>query len=209
MKTLNVSDIPQSARYSDVLVKISSFIWARIKTERDDTSESPWEQCDGHGPVSEWTSRDKAAGERVLCSDHGRKRYYDFAAAIQLAKSDGWGLATDKLASLESGLGRKATAGEIRAASVESDFEFLRGWCNDKWEYIGVTVTLEDNDGLALSEESLWGIESLGDYWRETAAEIANSLAAAHVKALAKQQAEERTESAERSYWEARDTVTL
>lgn len=56
----------------------------------DDDTGAPWDEHDGHGPVSGMTTRDKRPGELVLCSDVGR-RFYDFAAACQIARRDGWG----------------------------------------------------------------------------------------------------------------------
>lgn len=56
----------------------------------DDSNRKPWEECEGHGPVSEWTTRDKAPGELVLCEDRGYKRFYDYQAAVKLAKHDRW-----------------------------------------------------------------------------------------------------------------------
>lgn len=68
------------------------------RVERDDAGGTPWENEDGHGPVSGWETRGKAPGEMVLCGD-GRgglgtdraKRFYDFAQACRIARRDGWG----------------------------------------------------------------------------------------------------------------------
>lgn len=60
-------------------------------TEYDNSHGAPWQECDGHGPVSEWTTRDKLPGELVLCSDHGCKHYYDYAEACRAARAEGWG----------------------------------------------------------------------------------------------------------------------
>lgn len=65
-----------------------AFAW---KLESDDSGESPWDSCDGHGDVSDWTRRDKAPGELVLNDDRGAKRFYDFAGACRIARRDGWG----------------------------------------------------------------------------------------------------------------------
>ena len=62
-----------------------------FKIERDDSMGPPWEEHDGHGDVSEWTSRGKAPGELVLSEDRGSFRYYDFAGACKIARRDGWG----------------------------------------------------------------------------------------------------------------------
>jgi hypothetical protein len=134
----------------------------------DDTHGAPWEECDGHGIVSEWTTRDKKPGERVLCSDRGSKRYYDFEETVKLALKDAWGV--------KDAQGK--TKRQIAAEAVERDFEFLRGWCNDEWYYVGVIVTLLDIEGEATRErESLWGVESCStDYLDEVAKELAEEI---------------------------------
>jgi hypothetical protein len=68
---------------------------ARI--EPDHYHGTPWEECDGHGPVSEWTTRDKAPGELVLCEDRGSRRFYDYAEACRIARRDGWGFMPHKV----------------------------------------------------------------------------------------------------------------
>ena len=54
-------------------------------TEYDDCGDKPWERSDGHGIVSDWTTRDKELGERVLSSDRHSKCYYDFAGSMKIA----------------------------------------------------------------------------------------------------------------------------
>jgi hypothetical protein len=67
------------------------------RVERDERADPPWDYEDGHGPVSDWTTRDKRAGELVLCEDRGSRRFYDFAAACRIARRDGWGFLPWKL----------------------------------------------------------------------------------------------------------------
>lgn len=57
----------------------------------DDSHSAPWKECDGHGPVSDWTTRGKRPGEMVLNQDGRSKRYYDFAGACRIARRDGCG----------------------------------------------------------------------------------------------------------------------
>lgn len=130
--------------------------------------EPPWKHSDGHGEVSDWTTRDKAPGERVLSSDGENKRYYDFAGTIKLAHKDGWGVKSTE----------GKTKGQIAAEAVEADFEYLRRWCVDDWTYIGVVVTLLDIQGNETRErESIWGIESdSDDYLTDTAYELAGEI---------------------------------
>lgn len=96
----------------------------RIEIEQDEDMREPWEEHDGHGIVSDWTTRDKAPGERVLNADRTSKRYYDVQETIKRARADGWG--TDEQA-LERVLGRKPTKREIIADAVERDFDSLTG----------------------------------------------------------------------------------
>lgn len=117
-----------------------------IEWLRDDDTRAPWEEHDGHGPVSEWTSRDKNPSERVLCSDRNSYRYYDYAEAIKIAKRDGWDAKPYKT----------GTKGQQAARAVEADFEYLRRWCNDDWFWCGYTVEVDGTN----YHESLWGIDS-------------------------------------------------
>jgi hypothetical protein len=169
----------------------------RFSLERDDSTEAPWITDCGHGPVSGWTTRDKEPGERLLASDRRSCRFYDYAGAMELAKRDGWGLDRPALAELTRKLGKAPTAGQIREASVDADFENLRAWCADEWFYGLVSVELVDEDDCEIASDCLGGVESCGDYWRECAAEMADRLLAEHAN-----------ESAERESWACRDSVT-
>ena len=124
----------------------------RIEWIHDSDHGAPREECDGHGEVSEWTSRSKQPGELVLCNDRGMKRFYNYAGAIKAARADGWNTAPY----------RWATKGQQAAAAVMADFEYLRQWCNDHWHYCGIVVTLLDDDGEETHiSASLWGIEEM------------------------------------------------
>jgi hypothetical protein len=154
----------------------------RVNFQDDDTQSAPWEWNDGHGPVSDWTRRDKRSGELVLTTDRGFKRFYDLAEANRTAKRDGWGLNDDERAALARKLGRDPTRGEIRAESVRRDYEHLRRWCAGQWNYIGVIVTPlcmaddePDDDTPNDYAFSLWGVES--DSGAEYLAEIIDDLA--------------------------------
>lgn len=137
----------------------------RFAIERDEGSAEPWVEHDGHGPVSEWTTREKKPGERVLVSDHGSKRYYDWAEAIRIAKRDQWGMAGDE------GLSKGAKA----ERAVQADFDRLKAWCDDEWYWCGVVVTATQTGRTY--HESLWGIESDSpDYHTEVAYELAERL---------------------------------
>lgn len=185
MKTLTIEDIDT---YSDAqTVQLGDGFTVTIQKERDEDCGPPWEECEGHGPVSEWTKRDKKPGERVLCSDRDNRRYYDFAAAMVEAKRDGWDTKPYKT----------GTKGERALRAVEADFNFLADWCADRWQYICIAVQLRAS-GHIIGRDSLCGVESCGDYWRETAAEMGNELMSA-----------QRKELTECAYWAERDVLTL
>lgn len=141
-----------------------------VKFERDADSGAPWENSDCHGPVSDWERRDKRPGELVLNSGRGGKRFYDFAEACHIARRDGWDAHP-----YNDGTETKR---QQAAKSAMADYEYLREWCNDQWEYVGVIVTLLDDEGEETEvSESLWGVESRGDYHHEQARILADDLA--------------------------------
>lgn len=123
----------------------------------DDSCEPPWEELDGTGQVSEWTTRDKRPGERVLCSDRSHKRYYDFQEAVKRAKSEGWNAPPFYGPALDAWVaehGRHPTEGERAANAAEHDFKWLKAYCDGDWSYIGVVVSCGKYD------DSIWGVES-------------------------------------------------
>ena len=197
MKQITVKDIPSYCA-EEKTVDIGDGYVVKIETPYDEHHGAPWEECDGHGPVSEWTTRDKAPGERILATDRHSRRYYDFAEAVKIARRDGW----------DTKPYNTGTKGERAHRAAEADFEYLRRWCNEQWRYIGVCVTVYRN-GAEIGQDSLWGIEDDGDYWKETAAELVNEVIHAdevNRKIAAKLKAKE---TRERNYWNARDVVTV
>ena len=173
----------------------------RVNFPIDDSGRFPWEDDDGVGLISDWTTRDKAPGERVLNSDRSSKRFYDFAETMRKAKRDGWGLHPEAVAELEERLGRPAKRGDIIAQAVENDFSRLKGFCEDRWQYVGVVVTHINTDEYGDEEDgesdSLWGIESdSGDYLTEVAHECADNIAAGLDSELAADIAESRPDLA-------------
>lgn len=129
----------------------------RVDFHPDEGHYTPWDDEDGHGPVSEWETRNKAPGERVLCEDRRAKRFYGVQGAMQKALAEGWDAPP-------YGAGTKR---QQAARAVEADFKRLRAWCNDEWQYIGIAVTERrtDADGYEYDgpRASLWGIESDSD----------------------------------------------
>lgn len=152
----------------------------RTTVEQDTDHGAPWEECDGHGPVTDWTSRDKMPGELVLNVDGRQRRYYDFAEACRIARRDGWDAPPYKT----------GTARQRAARAARADFEYLRAWCNDDWSYVGVIVELLDDEGEPVDRASLWGVESSDDaYIEEVAQELADELASTAAATLAKKAA--------------------
>ncbi len=136
----------------------------RVEWFYDDDSDAPWDREDGHGPVSDWTTRDKRPGEMILCSDRRMKRFYDFAEAVKIARRDGWNTAPFNWPS----------KGARAHAAALADYDRMRQWCTDQWHYCGIVVTLLDADGEPDSvDASLWGIESDSpDYHEEVIGEL-------------------------------------
>lgn len=134
---------------------------AEIKAYHDEHMGEPWKEHDGHGIVSEWTTRDKAPGELVLNTDRRSFRYYDFKGTLQIARKDGWGLSQEEIGKLSARLGHTATQREITAESVRRDYEHLRAWCNDEWFWTGYTTTITAPDGQTRDGDSCWGFDDL------------------------------------------------
>jgi hypothetical protein len=132
----------------------------RATLEYDHYHGVPWQEEDGHGPVSDWVRRDKRAGELVLCEDSGSYLYYDFQEASKIAKRDGWDTAPFG----------QGTRGERAARAAMADYDRLRKWCSEQGYRIVVTAY---HEGIALGSASRWGIESdAGDYLLEVANEL-------------------------------------
>lgn len=146
----------------------------------DDDMGAPWENSDCHGIVSEWETRNKLPGELVLGEARRSRRFYDVQETMKKARAEAWGLSEPALAKLCEALGRPATRGEIVAAAVRADFEFLRGWSNGEWQYVGVCVRATDDDGDAIGDtfdNALWGVESgNADYILEVAIGLAREI---------------------------------
>lgn len=120
----------------------------------DDRGQTPWEECEGHGPVSEWRRVHegcKSPGELLLHVDNGMAIYYDFAGACKQALAEGWNAKPYDIPG--------ETKRQQAARAAKADFEYLKAWCNDRWHYVGVVVTAS-KEGIELGSASVWGIES-------------------------------------------------
>jgi hypothetical protein len=142
---------------------------------------APWEESDCHGPVIDWTRRDKLPGELVLCEDRGSKRFYDFAAACRIARKDGWRSPEDA-ALIVAGYDKNMTKRAIAARAAHHDYDVLRAWCNSDWAYCGIAVQVFGSDDEELTCEydfALWGVEmnypgSENSYLLDVANELAD-----------------------------------
>lgn len=155
---------------TNLLVRVSQFY--------DEYAGAPWGKYDEHVVVSEWTRRDKRAGELILDESRGQYLYYDLQETIKTARQEEWGIGREDNAGM--------TKGQIAYEAVMRDFKYLQGWCNQEWWYCVVTATvIEDWMGNDVSEmdisESCWGIEDgYGEYGRDAESyikEVADDLA--------------------------------
>ncbi len=179
-----------------------------VKIYHDEFAESPCDSSDGHGSVRYCANRETPArGEIVLCDDRHGRWVYDFGAALLKASREKWGLSDEALKRLTARLGKKPTRGQIRAEAVREDMRYLRGWYASDWHYLRVECTLLSSDGSEIegATDSLWGVESLGDYWRTVAGELAESILFNRVNTWRKALAEAR----QRKYWNSRDVQTV
>lgn len=140
----------------------------RVRFARDEFMGAPWDEHDGHGPVSDWRpGYTKRPGERVLHRDREAYRFYDFAEAVKIARRDQWGSEGDE------GLAPGAKA----ARAAERDFEYLRSWCRDDWQWVSIDVEYVDPVGGVVERESLGGVESSDEaYLTDCAYELADAI---------------------------------
>lgn len=195
-------------------VDLPGRITATVRIEPDDCGmAAPWLEHDGHIAGIREASRGyddnviKGPGERVLY-DGGRRDcwVYDFAESVRIAKRDGWDTAPYG----------QGTKGERAVRAVLADADYCAKFIAGDWYWCGVIVTLEDANGRELAHDSLWGIESYGEYWREVATEMIDRL---HADAMEEKREAwrdalvnarfARSEPIEIAYWNSRDVRTV
>ena len=144
----------------------------RATIHHDDDAAPPWEETDGHGPVSDWTDgTPPGPGWAEIDNDHGGRlvRFYDMNGALEKANKEGWGV--------DGGMTEGESLTDYRMRAVQLDFERMRGWCRQDWRYIGIAVTVW-KAGIQLTADfahALWTIESdSGSYLAEVANEYAD-----------------------------------
>ena len=127
-----------------------------IRVERcyDTISGPPWQERDGHGIVSGWVTRDKRPGELILSNDGKAHRYYDWEGTMARARKEGWGCGIDDFMRLTCKLRRCPTRKQVIEDAVRRDFNYLHGWCNDEWHWMGILVEDEET-GVTCSMYSI------------------------------------------------------
>lgn len=156
--------------YNDGTTFTRNGLQFRARVEHDDSTDAPWIEHDGHGPVTGWTNRTKQPGELVLTEHRGANRFYDMAEAVKIAKRDGWGHG-------EPVPGE--TAGQKAARAAKADFEYLRGWCRNDWHFVMVSVGLIMDGNTVAHSHYIGGIESTdADTIAEHVEDLADTLAA-------------------------------
>lgn len=116
-----------------------------IEVDYDEFEGPPWSRYDGHGPVSDWTTRDKKPSEVVLSSIGGSNLYYDFSRAMKKAKEERWDAAPYG----------QGTKGERAERAVRADIKYLRDYIDNVWVYVTLSVTLRGSGYTT----SLGGVE--------------------------------------------------
>jgi hypothetical protein len=130
--------------YGDERYDLNNGMYAVVELSTDAYPDPPWENSDGHGVVSDWETYDSEDRRWLLVEYRGSARYYDQKASLEIAKRDGWGPGAPEDA-------------------VKVNFQYLEGWCSDYWRYVNLTVTLFDEDGDELAEESCCGYEGFAE----------------------------------------------
>ncbi len=174
----------------------------RVNVHLDNHMGPPWKVHDGHGDVSGWKSKDdKAPGERMMSGDGGSYRFYDWQGAIQKAKAEGWGISDEAKAELAKRKGKPVaglTRGEIIEAAVQFDFEYLAGWANDEWHWLGYTAEYSRDDGETWEDAnaSCWGFDE-EKYMVESAFDELES----EVRSIAEKEMRAALDKANRTFW--------
>jgi len=152
----------------------------RVTYHYDEDASAPWEDCDGVGQVrksnaahSEYRS-DKKPGERPLsqagCNEF--QFYYDWQAAMATAKAEGWNA-------------EPYSAPNKAARAVQADFDYMRGYVRQDWQFVWIDAVVLDDDGQPVGEvDSLSGVETYKDYHSEQAQAMANEVTQRYLQDL-------------------------
>ena len=146
----------------------------------DDDNGAPWENSDGNCEVTRAPHNygteygpSKQPGEFVFHRGDCRQWSYcvNLPDCLATARADKWGIDDKTRAKFVRDNSRAPTVREVALLAVLANIEYLRGWCADDWQYVGVVVSCEGETA------ALWGVESFGDYIRdEVAPELADEI---------------------------------
>jgi hypothetical protein len=153
------------------------------RTVPDQCMGAPWDEDEGHGPVSGWIKAgynghvSKRPGQRILCSDGRAARLYDYEAACATARRDGW---SANVADYEAWEGGEISTRLRAARAVDADMARLQKWCDGTWGW----MTLEVAPVCACCGEADWdasvalgGMESdCDEHIAATCAELAGEI---------------------------------
>lgn len=163
----------------------------KVEIEYDRDSGPPDKEGDGHGETyrkAGYNYPDEHEREWELWSGHYEWLIYDFKASMKKALKEDWDAPPYKTGSKQ----------EQALRAVKADYEFLRRYYNDDWWYVGMIVTLLDEDDNELGQDSCWGFDSGSmDYITEQVRDWAARL----IKS-------ERKERRELAYWRDREVMT-
>lgn len=136
-----------------------------VTIDSDVWDEKPWEESDGHGPVYGPERREKRPYELMLTERDGGGRlgfhyFYDFAEAVKIARREGWGYSPGETKDMKPG--------QRAELAARADFEYLKAWCEGRWQYVSVSVSVK---GMKCScchqavdvSRSLGGVDSCCD----------------------------------------------
>lgn len=182
---------------------------AVVFTDSDDDHGNPWDEEDGHIDGIRWAKWGahgiiKAPGERVLYDGTGRyarigaPMVYDFNASLKVALRDGW----------DAPPYGEGTPRQRALRAVLADAKRMAAWCAAEWGYIGVMVRVYDRNDECVGHDSLWGVESDGDYWKQIATDMIDSIVEGHKQSRTAAWRAALKERRERLYWSRRDVVT-
>lgn len=139
----------------------------------DDGMAPIWKEHDGHGVVSDWTTREKAPGERVLHTDGKSHLLYDVQASQAKALAQGW----DAVPYNTDG---RETPRQQAAKAVAADFDNLQKWCDGSRYFCVLRVVVLETDGTESEIDTyLGGVEAgddMDDYLIEHAKEMGSEL---------------------------------
>ena len=196
------------SRYDDTIEH--SGITVQIRYEPDYDHGAPWDEDCGHGDIRQvdcsWGRPDKRPGEVILYSHRGAYWLYDYQGAIKKAKAEGWGCRQVD----NWGLPRPPmTKNQIAAQAVKEDMDFLRGYLQGDWGYVGIIVTALNEDGDEVGQDSCWGFETHQGFHLEMGQEMALDLAKQVYEDKEAEAAAAALEALEVAYWASRDVVTV